>query len=247
VGRIEVVKLTAVEFVGFGKISRLYRDIVITEKIDGTNGAICIRLYSLDLAKDFVLPDHDDRVKFVDLGGRVDVGPDLVPISNTVNYAVVYAQSRKRIITPLNDNFGFAAWVWDNAETLVRDLGDGLHFGEWWGSGIQRGYGLEKGDKRFSLFNVKRWTEPCSLIHADGIPCLLPKRFETPNLGVVPVLYKGEFTTDAVNATLTELKDLGSQAVRGFQRPEGIVIYHTAANELFKVTVENDEKPKTLV
>ena len=52
--------------------------------------------------------------------------------------------------------FGFARWVETNRERLITLLGPGLHFGEWWGSGIQRGYGLTKGDKRFSLFNVER-------------------------------------------------------------------------------------------
>lgn len=230
--------MSEIKFQGFGKIARLNRDIVVTEKIDGTNGAIGIRVYySVDFAPDFVLPDHDDRVKFVDLGKD--------EVSGKQNYAVVYAQSRKRIITPASDNFGFARWVWDNAETLVADLGDGLHFGEWWGSGIQRGYGLEKGDKRFSLFNVKRWYEPCSLIHSDGIPCYLPKHFKTPNLSVVPVLYRGEFIMSRIQAALVDLDLYGSSASHGFFRPEGVVVYHTAANELFKVTLENDEKPKS--
>lgn len=227
--------MSAIEFQGFGKIARLNRDIVVTEKIDGTNGAIGINVYSLNLGSDFVLPDHDDFVKYVDLGGE----------NGMTNYAVVYAQSRKRIITPSSDNFGFARWVWDNAATLVEDLGDGLHFGEWWGSGIQRGYGLERGDKRFSLFNVKRWYEPCNLVHLDIDECLLPKHFKTPSLGVVPVLYRGPFIMSRIQAALVDLDLHGSSAAQGFYRPEGVVVYHTAANELFKVTLENDEKPKT--
>ena len=229
--------MSEIEFQGFGKIARLNRDIVVTEKIDGTNGAIGIRLYSIDLVPGFVLPESDDRVRFVDLGGR--------DVNGMVNYAVVYAQSRKRIITPASDNFGFARWVWDNAETLVEDLGDGLHFGEWWGSGIQRGYGLEKGDKRFSLFNVKRWYEPCSLVHSDIDECLLPKRFKTPSLSVVPVLYRGPFVMSRIQATLVDLDLHGSSAAHGFYRPEGVIVYHSAANELFKVTLVDDEKPKT--
>src|SRR5436305_1822690 len=66
---------------------------------------------------------------------------------------VVMAGSRTRWITPENDNFGFAKWVEANKSELMK-LGVGHHFGEWWGSGIQRGYGLTKGEKRFSLFNV---------------------------------------------------------------------------------------------
>jgi RNA ligase len=228
-----------VEFKGFGKIARLNRDIVVTEKIDGTNAAIGIRLYAVGLSPDFVLPDHDDQVKFLDRGGR--------DVNGMVNYAVVYAQSRKRIITPESDNFGFAHWVYENAETLVHDLGEGLHFGEWWGSGIQRGYGLEKGDKRFSLFNVKRWYDECLVDHAGDEVCYLPAYFKTPKLGVVPVLYRGPFVMMNINETLINLGLYGSQASPGFDMPEGVVVYHTAANQLFKVTLVGDETPKSQI
>lgn len=33
----------------------------------------------------------------------------------------------------------------------------------------------------------------------------------------------------------------GSYASLGYMKPEGIVIYHTAANVMFKKTFENDE------
>ena len=221
--------MTDIEFQGFGKIPRLNRDIVITEKIDGTNAAIGIE----PVESDWDVPDGMASVIIFE-GGMAGI------------YAV-YAQSRKRIITPDKDNFGFARWVYENALSLVHDLGPGLHFGEWWGSGIQRGYGLPKGEKRFSLFNVKRWTEACPISHAGEETCKLPKTFKTPGLGVVPVLYEGPFSTMAVSATLFDLKTFGSQAAQGFDRPEGIIIYHTAGNLLFKVTVENDEKPKALV
>lgn len=66
---------------------------------------------------------------------------------------VVTAQSRTRVITPgKNDNFGFAAWVQSNYYALADLLGPGYHYGEWWGQGIQRGYGLK--ERRFSLFNT---------------------------------------------------------------------------------------------
>jgi RNA ligase len=203
-----------IEFQGFGKIPRLFRDIVITEKIDGTNAAIGI-------------------VPF-DAANRAHASLPLV-IAEDGTWYIVYAQSRKRIISPLSDNHGFARWVWDNAHTLVADLGPGLHFGEWWGSGIQRGYGLEKGHKVFSLFNVKRWTDEVKL------------GFTTPCLDVVPVLYRGRFDTAMVETINNLLVINGSQVAPGFRDPEGIVVYHTAANELFKVTIENDEAPKSLV
>src|SRR5690606_23517611 len=69
----------------------------------------------------------------------------------------IYAGSRNRWLTPDKDNFGFARWVAERAEALIPVLGPGLHYGEWWGKGIQRGYGVE--NKRFSLFNTARWAD----------------------------------------------------------------------------------------
>ena len=57
------------QYVAFPKIPRLNREVVFSEKIDGTNACV----------------------------GIVD--------------DVVFAQSRSRVITPGDDNFGFAAWV----------------------------------------------------------------------------------------------------------------------------------------
>ena len=133
--------------------------------------------------------------------------------------------SRTRWITPENDNFGFARWAYDNKDDLMA-LGPGRHFGEWWGQGIQRGYALK--EKRFSLFNVTRWTEA-----------------HPPCCDVVPVLWRGIFETDAVLMCLRDLIETGSVASPGFMRPEGVVVYHVAANMCFKKTIEKDEEPKS--
>lgn len=214
-----------IKFTPWPKIARLNRDIVITEKIDGTNGAIGI----VDMSAPDGSDTHFEDVKHM----RTDAGIGWP-------YAV-YAQSRSRIITPDADNFGFARWVWDNAEDLVTTLGPGLHFGEWWGSGIQRGYDLPKGEKRFSLFNTGRWESEQVML-----------RSLVPGLDVVPVLYEGSFDFEhdvkpPWKRCLSDLRFFGSIASSGFMRPEGIVIYHKAANEMFKVTLENDEEPKGLV
>jgi hypothetical protein len=147
---------------------------------------------------------------------------------------LVYAQSRKQMITPVYDNFGFAKWVYENVAGLANTLGPGYHYGEWWGSGIQRGYGLPKGEKRFSLFNTSRW-DP-GLAAESGVP----------GLHVVPVLYEGMFDTREVETTVRILDAGGSVAAPGFMRPEGVIVFHSAANQVFKVTVENDESPKGL-
>jgi len=200
-------------FETFPKIARLSRECVITEKIDGTNAQIYItETLSLD---DEGCPLHR-------------VGADGPWIA---------AGSRNRWITPEDDNYGFARWVRDNAEELIL-LGPGRHFGEWWGRGIQRGYGLS--EKRFSLFNVGRWWHWGQGTFDDTVGKPGPQCCNT-----VPILYQDEFTTGNIDDTLRTLGLVGSQASPGFMDPEGIVIWHTAAKTLFKKTLVNDAKGKT--
>ena len=45
---------------------------------------------------------------------------------------------------------------------------------------------------------------------------------------------------------LDDLKASGSKAAPGFMKPEGVVVFHTAANMGFKKTLEHDEVPKSL-
>ncbi len=130
--------------------------------------------------------------------------------------------SRTRWITPEQDNYGFSRWAHEHKEELMQ-LGPGHHFGEWWGLGIQRKY--NQTCKRFSLFDTERWELPacCS---------------------IVPVLYEGMFEQAAIEGALTALREKGSAAAPGFMQPEGVVIYHQAANMYFKKTIVGDEKPK---
>lgn len=134
--------------------------------------------------------------------------------------------SRNRWITPEDDNHGFAKWAHHNHDELMQ-LGPGRHFGEWWGTGIQRRY--EIGEKRFSLFNVSQWV-------GEQPACC----------DVVPVLYKGLFSTDAIDETLERLRIEGSVASPGFMQPEGIIVMHLPTRALFKRTIDDDEEPKSL-
>lgn len=144
---------------------------------------------------------------------------------------LVGAQSRNRIITPDADNAGFARWVYANAGALSDVLGPGYHYGEWWGSGIQRAYGLKNGDKRFSLFNSDRWSAE-DVAQVDG-------------LEVVPVLHRGQFLTESIDVVVANLRMHGSYAT-DFDRPEGIIVFLPAARQGFKVLLEGDELPKSV-
>ena len=150
--------------------------------------------------------------------------------------------SRNRWITPRYDNYGFAAWAMAHKDELM-ELGVGRHFGEWWGAGIQRTYGLTEREIRFSLFNVSRWclhgqipqeistADDSELVMQDVLPACV---------GLVPVLYRGVFSTEACENALNYLREHGSVAAPGFKNPEGIVCFHVAGNVGFKKTFGND-------
>jgi hypothetical protein len=142
----------------------------------------------------------------------------------------VFAGSRSRWLQPgkETDNFGFAAWVEANKEDLLT-LGPGRHFGEWWGAGIQRRYGLT--EKRFSLFNSGRWS--------NGAHCQRPACCD-----VVPVLFAGDFSSTIVDEVVARLKANGSAAQPGFMQPEGVVVYLPASGHLYKVLCDNDNVAK---
>ena len=134
--------------------------------------------------------------------------------------------SRTRFITPEQDNYGFARWANENKEELLK-LGVGSHYGEWWGQGIQRRYGMDR--KVFSLFNTHRWTD---------------NEVRPQCCSVVPIITHGLFTTELVNEALNLLIESGSIASEGFDKPEGVVIYHSAGRLYFKATIEKDEEYK---
>lgn len=65
-------------------------------------------------------------------------------------------QSRERIITPEDDNYGFARWVHSHREEWLRALAPGtVVFGEWAGPGVMKGVALSKiPEKVFAVFAV---------------------------------------------------------------------------------------------
>jgi hypothetical protein len=203
-------------FQEFPKMARLTRDCVITEKIDGTNAQVHI-------------------VSDSEIAYDKDLHGSTVIVRDAVRGLTMFAGSRTRYITPLDDNFGFAAWV-DRNQYELWALGEGQHFGEWWGSGIQRGYGLAKGEKRFSLFNTARWSDDRD---REKYPHDRPAC-----CSVVPVLYSGEFSTEIIGTQIERLRTLGSLAAPGFDKPEGLVIWHEAARIYFKKTLEKDAEGK---
>jgi len=212
-------KPTEHAFAPWPKTMRHFRDIVVTEKIDGTNAGIHIDAVSDDTAEWAQYP-ADSYTLVVD-GTRY----------------MLTAQSRNRLIFPgkTTDNYGFASWVYENADQLVRVLGAGLHFGEWWGQGIGRNYGMT--DRRFSLFDTHKGTKLD--LHKSG-----PLPVGRAWLDMVPILYQGPNDSDQIKAQLHALDKYGSVAAPAWGKPEGVCIYHSATRKTTKVTLDNNDAGK---
>lgn len=194
------------EFKSFGKITRYENKVHlrITQKMHGTNAQICI----------FNNPDLVD--------------PNC--ITNPQPFDILVG-SRNRWITPENDNFGFAQWCYTHKDFLIKLLGEGRHYGEWCGPGINSGEGLT--EKTLFLFNKQ----------IDI--CALPIR-------TVPTLFDNEVPYNLINTIVSmkmdDLKNKGSEAVPGFMTPEGVVI--EINGKRFKQVFEQEEvawKPKKVV
>ena len=176
--------------ISYPKITRWNTKWIITEKIDGTNAQLVVS----DTEGEAVLAEHNGKYLF--------------------------AGSRNRWLTPENDNVGFACWAKEHAQELIAGLGEGQHYGEWWGLGIQRRYGLT--EKRFSLFNTRRWTD-------ETKPACCH---------VVPVLEEceGADLAGGIQNQMARLEIHGSVAASGFKSPEGIVVFNTVNQVQFKIT-----------
>lgn len=174
------------EFKSFSKIPRLSKEtMTITEKIDGSNGLICVW-------------ENGNKIKHIRAG------------------------SRNQWLDEKNNNFLFYQFVMENAPDLINKLGVGYHYGEWYGKGINRNYGLQ--ERRFALFNTSRW----------GDPETRPECCQ-----VVPVLGKYELDLHRQPVkTVLELKVLGSKLVPGFMKPEGIIVHLREINKVYKVLID---------
>lgn len=187
--------MTRPEFRKFPKISRLTSPVIVTEKIDGTNGLIYVS----------------------------DEGE-------------LFAGSRNRWLTKQDDNYGFANWVSVNAPRLLSLLSPGWHYGEWFGKGIARNYGLDH--RRFYLFAVDRYAD---VLPEDAADIEL---VDGTRLGTVPVLHRSvEFDHRHIPGIAAELHH---SRIDGFPRPEGFCIFFEHNHMILKVVLDkhNDKKER---
>jgi hypothetical protein len=155
---------------------------------------------------------------------------------------VLECQSRERLITPEDDNSGFARWVYSRKEEWLKALSPGtVVFGEWAGPGIMKGVALNKiPEKVFAVFAVLQIgevnalsVEPAEIQSlVQGAPCHVLPWYEGLNVTVdwdatpealAPVL-------DTINAAVraVEVCDPWVKAIFGVEGTgEGLVFYPT--------------------
>lgn len=147
---------------------------------------------------------------------KIDGTNSLVFVSEDLK--MIKAGSRSRWITPEDDNYGFAKWVEENKDDL-KNLGPGYHYGEWWGQGIQRKYGMSV--KVFSLFNSSRWSD---------------KQGNRPKCcDVVPLLFQGSVNDLVTRFEFPNISKAAEKYGVTFEKPEGYMIYFSKEGSYFKV------------
>lgn len=127
-------------------------------------------------------------------------------------FGAVTVQSRKRIITPDDDNYGFAGWVYANEAELFGILGAGRHFGEFYGQGIQRRYGLEH--RGFALFAVHRWGDLNVTVNGIALSCVPVLTIEAPFTELADIV-----------EGLEEILRLEGSKLNPGRQAEGLMIY----------------------
>jgi hypothetical protein len=195
----------------------LFGSATLTELLDGHTIGIHVEVLKRNPRSGEVTVRDGDVMRVDPVGGA--------------QFFRVWVQNRERMVTPdQRDVQGVAAWVKAHAGAIAETLGPGIHFGEWWGYKICRGYGLPAGDRRFSLFNTARWG------FIDGT--------QVPSLYTVPVLWEGplEDNWNTVREQMDKLHEQGSSAVPGYRYPAGVLLYHASADAMMRHVFKGEER-----
>jgi hypothetical protein len=215
-------------FEPYPKIARLAgATMSVTEKIDGTNGLIVV-------AQENPRHPEDTDLRVTCIGSRKRaIEPD---IPRMVDHDTGRTIQKREC----RDNYGFAAWVRANESALVEFLGEGYHYGEWAGPGIQKNpLGLD--ERTFFLFHWHRHPPEKFEAFRTGDGLGVPDQLAT-----VPVLVeKAPFSLKHIAVALEAVlhRSYVDAASLGQAEPipgEGLII--SAFGTKLKLTADNRPK-----
>lgn len=157
----------------------------------------------------------------------------------------MFTQSRNRIITPDQDNQGFAKWAYRNQKNLFYIFGPGRHYGEWWGKKIGRTYNMQH--NVFSVFNNGRF------YRTDGndMDSMSTRAQEGPlfdQVSAVPLIYTGVYGSEQMVEKVFEFETGKSKAAAEFgvefYDPEGVCYYFRNFDRVAKLVFAHPGKHK---
>jgi len=176
---------------------------IISEKVDGTNGLIEI--------------EYDDGLLAVRFGSR---NRWLTLSSDNAGFMNFFAMFAKKIAIVPDILRAKAVNELDNRNKVCSN--PIRIYGEWYGKGIQRGYGLDT--KYFMPFHTILAE---ALIEAN-VPNIMPPH----------IMYTGKFDKQIADDMMNLLRTHGSGVTPGYFNPEGIVVYFPTYQFCLKDTFE---------
>ena len=207
--------MSTASYPSFSSIERLENIYcVISEKIDGTNGLIEIQNKANNSNTGSMI------VKFGSRNRYISFSDDNAGFANFFrHYEKKFKNMAKEIIaSSYNEDSQTDEIPTENYPLRI--------YGEWFGKGIQRGYGLD--DKYFM---------PFSSFYAEHMI-----KAGIPNIMMPNIMYTGKFSLEVVDNCMNCLTS-GSfhNLITNYDNPEGIVIYFPKYNFRLKQTFEGSK------
>ena len=204
------------EFKSWNKIARLNRDIIITEKIDGSNGVIYIdenNNFYVGSRKRW-LDEHNENMGFYH-----------------------WAMENKEELLKLGKGYHYGEWM---GKGIQRNYG--LNEKRFYLFNTMRWIDIytlpESARKKYRdeyLNKIREDSNNDKLEYCPECCYVVPILYRGQ-------IHQQDFY--APDEFINYLKSNGSMAVPRFMDPEGIVIYHVPSRYYFKKTIKNDEKGK---
>lgn len=206
------------DFVPFPKIARFSREVIVTEKIDGTNAQVHIAddgTITAGSRSRWITPEDDNH--------------------GFARWVAEHADDLRK----LGPGSHFGEW-WGAGVQRRYDLKEKrfslFNVGRW---GDER----EAKCPKCFLSRFETWAPAACERCGTERP---PEPVRRPACcHVVPTLWRGTMDVCDAGRLVRQLGEQGSVAAPGFMKPEGIVIFHVASGQLFKKTLDKDDEPKS--
>jgi hypothetical protein len=209
--------MTFPEFHAFNKIPRLSRDIILTEKLDGTCSLVYI---------------DENNLIYAGSKERWLWGEPQEEIHNDNHGFAHWVKENKDELKQLGRGYHYGEFL---GQGIQRSYGLKekrfylFNVGRWVD---YRNIPCGQFPREYEEFYLRELKEKKQNPKLEFCPecCYL-----------VPILYEGSFDMERIILELNSLEEFGSKAIPGFKPAEGLIVFHTAGKYLFKKTIIDDD------